>query len=69
MEGMRNASEILLKKRRGKWQPGITRYRWESNIKTDLIAVGCKDGKWIQVVQDMVQWLAVLNTIMGIRVL
>jgi hypothetical protein len=38
----------------------IPRRRWEDNIKMDYRAVGCVDERWIELVQDRVQWRALV---------
>jgi hypothetical protein len=42
--------------------------RWEDNIKMDLREIGIAGANWIQLVQDKVQWLVFVNTVMNLRV-
>jgi hypothetical protein len=47
---------------------GKPRRRWEENIKMDLreeIGWGAMD--WIDLVQDRDQWMALVNTVMNLR--
>jgi hypothetical protein len=47
---------------------GRPRCRWEDNIKMDLREIGWSGMDWIDVVQDMDQWRAVVITVMNLRV-
>jgi hypothetical protein len=40
---------------------GRPRHRWVDNIKMDLHEVGCGIMDWIDVVQDMDRWRALVN--------
>jgi hypothetical protein len=52
----------------GKRPLGRPRRRWEDNIKIDLRDVGIDGENWILLAQDIVQWLAFLNTVMNLRI-
>jgi hypothetical protein len=41
-------ADILVGKSEGKWQFGISRSRWEDNIKMDLKEIGCTGFKWLR---------------------
>jgi hypothetical protein len=41
---------------------------WEDNIKMDLREIGIDGANWIQLAHDRIQWRAVVNTIMNLRV-
>jgi hypothetical protein len=49
--GQTSAYEVFIGKTHGK-----SRRRLENNIKMDLRETGCKDGKWMKLVQDRVQY-------------
>jgi hypothetical protein len=44
------------------------RRRWEDNIKLDLREIGFGDADWIHLAQDRDRWLALVNTVMNLRV-
>jgi hypothetical protein len=44
------------------------RRKWEDNIKMYLREIGIKETKWIQLVQDRIQWTGFVNTVMNLRV-
>jgi hypothetical protein len=52
----------------GKRPLGRPRCRWEDNIKMDLREMWIDRANWIRLVQDRVQWLAFVNTVMNLRV-
>jgi hypothetical protein len=41
---------------------------WEDNIRMDIRKTGWESGDWIHLVQDKVQWRAVMYTVMNLRV-
>jgi hypothetical protein len=47
---------------------GRPRRRWEDNIKMGLREIRWVGMDWIDLTQDMDQWMAVVNTIMNILV-
>ena len=52
----------------GKRPLGRPRRRWEDNIKMDLQEVGCGGVDWIELAQDRDRWLALVNSVMKLRV-
>jgi hypothetical protein len=42
--------------------------RWEDDNKMDLNGTGCKGMDWVHPAQDRVQWRALSNTAMNLRV-
>jgi hypothetical protein len=40
----------------------------DGNIKLDLLEVGCERVDWIDLAQDMGQWLAFVDTVMNLQV-
>jgi hypothetical protein len=61
----RNAYRILVGMPEGK-RP---RRRWVDNIKMDLRELGWDVVDWIELAQDRDQWMALVNTVMNLRVL
>jgi hypothetical protein len=59
-EKMRNSHRILLGKCETKRLPPGTHRRECDGI------IGCEGAEWIQVAKGMVQWLAVVNTVMNL---
>jgi uncharacterized protein YebE (UPF0316 family) len=47
---------------------GRPRHRWEDNIKMELREVGWGVIDWIDLAQDRDRWLALVNTVMNLRV-
>jgi hypothetical protein len=60
--------QILVGKPERKRQLGRPTRRYEDNIKLDLNDIGCDWVDWIHLVQDKVQWRALLKTIINLRV-
>jgi hypothetical protein len=60
-----NTYKILVRRHQRKRPLG--RYRWEDNIKMDLMWYKSKD--WTQVVQDKVGWWAFVKRAVNLRVL
>jgi hypothetical protein len=46
---------------------GITRRRWEDNIRMDLQEVGCGDVDWIGLAQDRDRWWEIVNAVINLR--
>jgi hypothetical protein len=57
----------LVGKPEGKRPFGITRGRWEDNIKLDLQEVGCGGRNWIELAQDRDRWRALVNAVVNVR--
>jgi hypothetical protein len=53
----------------GKRPLGRPRRRWVDNIKMDLREIGWYGMDWIDLAQNGVQWRALVNTVMNLRVL
>jgi hypothetical protein len=64
-EEVRNAYRILVGKPEGKRPRGRHWLRWW-DIKMKLKKIGCEVVHWIYLVQERVQWQAVINTVMNI---
>jgi hypothetical protein len=64
----RNAYKLLVGKPEGKRPLGRPRRRWADNIKMDLGEIGWDGMEWIDLAQDRDQWLALVNTMMNLRV-
>jgi len=45
-----------------------SRCRWEDNIRMDLREKGWGSMDWIHIAQDGDQWLALVNSVMTLRV-
>jgi hypothetical protein len=44
------------------------RCRWVDNIRMDLQEVGCGIMDWIELVQDIDRWQAIVNVVMNLHV-
>ena len=64
----RGVHRVLVGKPEGKRPLGRPRRRWEDNIKMDLQEVECGGMDWIELVQDMERWRALVNAVMNFRV-
>jgi hypothetical protein len=64
----RNAYRILVGKPECKRPLRRPRRRWVDNIKIELTEIGWADIDWIDLAQDRVQWRALVNTAMKLRV-
>jgi hypothetical protein len=64
----RNAYRILVAKPEGKRQLGRPGPMWVDNIKMDLREIGWDVMDWFDLAQDRVQWVALVNTVMDLRV-
>jgi hypothetical protein len=61
--------KVLVGKPEGKRPLGRPRRRWEDGIRMDLREIGWGSVEWIQLAQDRDRWLAIVNTVMNLRVL
>jgi hypothetical protein len=64
----RNGYRILVRKPEGKRPLGKSRHRCEDNIKIYLGETERGGIDWIDVAQDRDQWMALVNTVMNLRV-
>jgi hypothetical protein len=64
----RNAYSILVEKPEGKGSLGRPRHRWEYHIQVDLRDIGWWGMDRIDLAQDRSQWMALVNTVMNLRV-
>jgi hypothetical protein len=64
----RNAYKLLMGKPEGKRPLGRPRRRWVDNIRMDLEEVGWGDVDWIGLAQDRNRWIALVNSILNLRV-
>jgi hypothetical protein len=65
---LRNAHKILVGKPEEKKHHGRSRRMWKDNIKMYPTEIGCDDVDWIHLVQNRVQWRAVVYTAVNLRV-
>jgi hypothetical protein len=65
----RKVYRVLMGKPEGKRPLGRPRRRWENGIRMDLTEIGWEIVDWIQLAQGRDRWLALLNTVMNLRVL
>jgi len=56
MGDTRNIYRIFMGKPLGECPLRRPRRRWEGNINMNLMEVGCKVGRLIELTQDCVQW-------------
>jgi hypothetical protein len=63
-----NPYRILVGKPEGRRPLGRPRRGWEDNIKMGLREIGWGGMDWIDVAQDRDQWMALVNTVMNLRV-
>jgi hypothetical protein len=66
--GERTAYKILERKPEGKRPHRRPKYRWEDNIKMDLKEIGWEGENWSHLVQKRIQWRALVNMVMNLRV-
>jgi hypothetical protein len=64
----RNTYRILVGKPEGKRRLERPKCRWDNNIKMDLREIGWGGMDWKDLVQDMDQWRALVNTVLNLRV-
>jgi hypothetical protein len=65
---VRGTYNILVGRPEGRRPLGRPRRRFEDNIKMDLREIGFGDLNWIHLAQDRDRWLALVNTVMNLRV-
>jgi hypothetical protein len=65
----RNAYRILMEKPEGKRPLGRSRRRWVGNIKIDFRESGEDVVYWIDMAQDIGQWMALVNMALNLRVI
>jgi hypothetical protein len=68
MGGKRNAYRLLMGKPEGKSLLGRPRRRRLDNITMDLVEVGWGDVDWIGLAQDRDRWIALVNSVLNLRV-
>jgi hypothetical protein len=64
----RNLYRLLVGKPEGKRSLGRPRCRWTDNIKMDLLEIGVNVVDWISLAQDRYRWIALVNSVMNLRV-
>jgi hypothetical protein len=65
---MRNVHNILVGRHEGKSPLGRPRCKWEDNIRMDLKERMWEGVDWIHLAQDRDQCLALVNTVIDLRV-
>jgi hypothetical protein len=60
---------VLVGRPKGKRSLGRPGHRWEDNIKMDLREMEINGVNWIWLTQNRVQWWAIVNTVMNLKVL
>jgi hypothetical protein len=63
-----NAYRLLVGKPEGKRPLGRPRRRWVDNIRMDLGEVECDDVDWIGMAQDRNRWIALVDSILNLRI-
>ena len=66
--GSRGVYRVLVGKPEVKRPLGRPRRRWKVDIKMDIQEVGCGGMDWVEVAQDRDRWLALVSTVMNLRV-
>jgi hypothetical protein len=56
-------------KKEGKRPLGRPKRTWVHNIKMDLRVTVWDGMEWIELAQDRDQWMALVNTVMNLRIL
>jgi hypothetical protein len=60
--------QVLMGKPEGRRPLVRPRRRWKDGIRMDLREIGWGSVDWIQLAQDRDRWLALVNTVMNLRV-
>jgi hypothetical protein len=68
MGEMKNGYNILVGILEGKRPLGRPRYRWEDNIKMDLMEIRWEGMDWIYLAHDRDHWRVLVNTVMNLLV-
>ena len=68
MEGCRSAFKILRGKPTGKRHLGMSRCRWEDNIRMELEEIVINAGNWVVSAQDRGYWRTLVNEALNLRV-
>jgi hypothetical protein len=68
MEEKKNTYRLLVGKPVGKMLLRKPRRRWVDNIRMDLVEVGWGDMDWIGLAQDRDRWIALLNSVLNLRI-
>jgi hypothetical protein len=68
MGAKRNVYRLLVGKPEGKRPVGRPRCRWIDNIKMELLEIGFNVADWIGLAQDRYRWIALVNSVMNLRV-
>jgi hypothetical protein len=61
-------NRVLVEEPERQRPPRRPRHRWVDNIIMDVREIGWGGMDWIDLVQDMDQWMALLNMVMNLRV-
>jgi hypothetical protein len=64
----RGVYRVLVGRPEGKRPMGRPRRRWEDKTKMHLREIRIDGANWIRLAQDRVQWRAIVNTVMNLRV-
>jgi hypothetical protein len=64
----RNAYRLVVGNPEGKRPLGRPRHRWVDNIRMDLGEAGWGDVDWIGLAMDRNRWIAVVNSVLNLRV-
>jgi hypothetical protein len=64
----RNVYRLLVGKPEGKRPLRRPKRRWIDNIKMDLLETGLNVVDWISLAQDRYRWMALVSSVMNLRV-
>ena len=64
----RGVYRVFIGKSEGMRPLGRPRRKWEDNIKTDLLEVGCEGMDWIELAHDRDRWRTLVNAVINLRV-